>query len=115
MYTPSMLRNMVSSSLGGRFERDQAEATRCGEELIRECRALTGNRNYPDDPRQLVDIVLLSIDEVDERVALFLLVLRIRRGKRGTGRRRAGRERGCRRLRIGQVRPFQGAPEPNEP
>lgn len=71
---------MVSSSGGGRFERDQAAATfwKRDQELERAARRKTD----ADDTCELVDIRLFGVDEVSEGI---LLAGGGRRGRGGGG------------------------------
>jgi hypothetical protein len=58
---PSMVLNIVSSSGGGRFDRDHAAATFWKVTLIRMGNG-SGSGTYTDYPSELVNIRLFGID-----------------------------------------------------
>jgi hypothetical protein len=68
LYTISTPRNILSSSGGGRFDRDQAEATFCPS--ISPLRVVWLGQTYTDNACELVHVELLSLYEVYQRVRL---------------------------------------------
>ncbi len=66
-----MLLNIVSSSGGGRFERDHAAAMRWGTIHVSAVRHGMWRRTCPNDTSQLLYIQSLSFYEVNQRIGLL--------------------------------------------
>lgn len=71
MNIASIERNIISSSDGGRFDRDHAEATFCNEKKIVVNHILLGIDTYPDDAGEDIDVAFLCLNQVNERIRLL--------------------------------------------